>query len=59
MKKKLLFYLMLLISLNNYAQTINVSTGVTTTGQTVTQTTPDPNWNIVSEKNDFFLNLNQ
>lgn len=48
MKKKLLFYLMLLISLNNYAQTINVSTGVTTTGQPVTQTTPDPNWNIVS-----------
>lgn len=48
MKKKLLFYLMLLISLNNYAQTINVSTGVTATGQPVTQTTPDPNWNIVS-----------
>jgi hypothetical protein len=48
MKKKLLFYLMLLIGLNNYAQTINVSTGVTATGQPVTQTTPDPNWNIVS-----------
>ncbi|WP_374548310.1 T9SS type A sorting domain-containing protein [Flavobacterium sp.] len=48
MKKKLFFYLMLLISLNNYAQTINVSTGVTATGQPVTQTTPDPNWNIVS-----------
>lgn len=39
---------MLLIGLNNYAQTINVSTGVTSTGQPVTQTTPDPNWNIVS-----------
>ena len=48
MKTKLFFYLMLLIGLNNYAQTINVSTGVSSAGLSVSQNTPDPYWNIVS-----------
>lgn len=53
MKTKLFFYLMLLIGLNNYAQTINVSTGVSSTGLPVSQNTSDPYWNIVSGPGGF------
>ncbi|HRG18966.1 MAG TPA: T9SS type A sorting domain-containing protein [Flavobacterium lutivivi] len=53
MKTKLFFYLMLLIGLNNYAQTINVSTGVSSTGLPVSQNTPDPYWKIVAGPGGF------
>ena len=53
MKTKLFFYLILLIGLNNYAQTINVSTGVSSAGLSVSQNTPDPYWNIVAGPGGF------
>ena len=51
MKTKLLFYLMLLLGLNGYAQTINVSTGVNALGNALTVGTVDPLWQIVSSPN--------
>ena len=51
MKKKLFFYLMLLIGLNNYAQTINVSTGIDATGNALAVGSIDPFWQISNSPN--------
>jgi Secretion system C-terminal sorting domain len=51
MKTKLLFYLMLLVGLNASAQTINVSTGIDSSGNALSVGSTDPNWQIVSSPN--------
>jgi hypothetical protein len=48
MKKNLLSVLLAFIGFITHAQTINVSTGITTTGSSISSPNPDPQWLIVS-----------